>query len=95
MKRNKTIHHHKYSGLIKKLCLERKRLGLSQSEVAHSLKMTQSEVSKIETCERRIDIFEFKELLFVYRIHDNCKLQDIVMDFFELDMIKNDCKPKK
>lgn len=88
MKRNKTIHHNKYSDLIKKLYQERKRLGLSQSEVANSLKMTQSEISKIETCERRIDIFEFKELLFVYRIHDNLKLKKLVMEFFELDIIK-------
>ena len=85
MKRNKTIHNQQYSNLIEKLCQERKRLGLSQTEVANCLKMTQSEISKIESSERRIDVLEFKELLTVYRLNENLKLRELVMEFFALE----------
>ncbi|WP_158967659.1 helix-turn-helix domain-containing protein [Paraglaciecola sp. L3A3] len=85
MKRSKTIHNEQYSNLIEKLCQERKRLGLSQTEVANTLKMTQSEISKIETSERRIDILEFRELLSVYRMSENLKLKQLVIEFFKLE----------
>jgi transcriptional regulator with XRE-family HTH domain len=85
MKRNKTIHSEQYSNLIEKLCQERMRLGLSQAEVASCLKMTQSDISKIETGERRLDILEFKVLLKAYRIKENKKLNKLVVEFFELE----------
>lgn len=85
MKRRKTIHNEQYSNLIERLCQERKRLGLSQTEVANHLNMTQSEISKIETNERRIDILEFKKLLSVYRMNENLKLKQLVMEFLELE----------
>ena len=85
MKRNKTIHNEQYGNLIKSLCQERERLGLSQTEVASSLNMTQSDISKIETGERRIDVLEFKELLRVYRVNENKKLNRFVVEFFELE----------
>tara|TARA_Y100000052_G_C2905973_1_gene59595 strand:+ start:382 stop:528 length:147 start_codon:yes stop_codon:yes gene_type:complete len=47
--------------------------------------MTQSEVSKIETLERRIDVLEFKELLTVYRISENLKLKQLVIDFLDME----------
>lgn len=71
--------------MIEKLCLERKRLGLSQTEVASFLDMTQSEISKIETLERRIDVLEFKKLLTVYRISENLKLKQLVIDFLDME----------
>ncbi len=85
MKRNKTIHNEQYSNLIDKLSQERKRLGLSQTEVAHSLNMAQPDISKIEIGERRMDILEFKELLITYRINENKTLKKLVMEFFELE----------
>lgn len=85
MKRTKTIHNEKYSDLVDKLCLERKRLGLSQTEVAAHLSMRQSEISKIETTERRIDILEFAQLLQVYRINENTKLKQLIMEFLQLE----------
>lgn len=85
MKRSKTIHNKQYHDLIEKLCNERKRLGLSQAEVAVYLKMTQSEISKIESSERRIDVLEFKELLTVYRMSENKNLKQLVLEFFELE----------
>lgn len=85
MKRSKTIHNEQYCDLIEALCQERKRLGLSQTEVSEVLNMRQSEISKIETLERRIDVFEFKQLLKAYRVSDNLKLKQLVIDFLEMD----------
>lgn len=85
MKRNKTIHNEQYSNLIDQLSQERKRLGLSQTEVADSLNMTQPDISKIEIGERRMDILEFKELLITYRINENKTLKKLVMEFFDLE----------
>lgn len=85
MKRNKTIHNEQYRKLVEGLYQERKRLGLSQTEVADSLNMRQSEISKIETLERRIDVYEFKELLKIYRVNENKKFRLLVMSFFELE----------
>lgn len=77
MKRDKTIHNKSYSNLIEKLRLERKCLGLSQVEVAERLNLTQSEMSKLESGDRRMDIVEFKEILRVYRINENSKLNGL------------------
>lgn len=85
MARHKTIHDARYSELIEGLCDERKRLGLSQIEVAHALQMSQSEVSKIETNERRMDILELKELVAFYRISENQKLRRMVAKFIGLE----------
>jgi len=85
MKRNKTIHNQLYSDLIDQLHSERKRLGLSQVEVANALNMTQSEISKIESTERRLDILEFKRLLKIYRVSENLKLKECVLKFLELE----------
>lgn len=86
MNRTKTIHTKEYCDFIQLLCSERKRLGLSQLEVANRAGMTQSEVSKIESSERRLDIYELKLLLKVYRVQHNEKLKHIVELFFELDL---------
>lgn len=86
MSRTKTIYNQEYCEFILALCAERKRLALSQLEVAHSVGMTQSEISKIESCERRLDILELKSLLIVYRVQHNEKLKKLVYNFFELDI---------
>jgi transcriptional regulator with XRE-family HTH domain len=85
MNRTKTIYTKEYCILIQLLRDERKRLGLSQLEVANSIGMTQSEISKIESTERRVDIFELKLLLKVYRVQHNEKLKQVFNNFFELD----------
>ena len=82
MNKNKSIHSPEYSDLIQWLTRERNRLGLSQAEVAESLGMSQSDISKIENQERRIDVLEFKRLLLIYRISDNPKLKHYIQDFF-------------
>lgn len=84
MNRMKTIYTKEYCDFIQVLCLERKRLGLSQLEVANLMGMTQSDISKIESSERRIDIYELKLLLNIYRVQSNEKLKRFVEVFFEL-----------
>lgn len=84
VKKQKSIHDNQYQHLLEELCLERKRLGLSQAEVADSLGMAQSEISKIETGERRVDVLEFKKIISVYRVNENGKLNRLVVDFFDL-----------
>jgi transcriptional regulator with XRE-family HTH domain len=86
MNRTKTIHTTEYCLFIQALCAERKRLGLSQLEVAEAIGMRQSEISKIESTERRIDILEFKQLLKVYRVQHNEKLKQLVNLFFEMEI---------
>lgn len=86
MNRPKTIYNKEYCDFIQSLCSERKRLGLSQLEVAGQIGMTQSEVSKIESCERRIDINEFRLLLTVYRVQHNEKLKHLVNKFLGLNI---------
>jgi len=87
MKREKTIHHEKYCEIIDFLRAERKRLGLSQSDVAEALNMTQSDISKIETYERRVDVWEFKTLLSLYRISQNEPLKRMVTVYLGLDQV--------
>ena len=59
MKATKSIYNSKYHRVIAVLVRERKASGLTQSELAKRIGRTQSEVSKIERCERRVDIIEF------------------------------------
>ena len=80
----KTIHAREYALIIEVLTSERKRLGLSQVEVAAALNMSQSDVSKFETQERRLDILEFKRLIDLYRISENATLCTQIKSFFGL-----------
>ena len=80
----KSIYSSDYKAFIDALIQERKRLGLSQSEVANLLEMTQSDISKIEGCDRRIDVMELKKLLEAYRVKTNHKLTVLTKNFFEL-----------
>ena len=84
MRKQKTIHNDQYQYLLEQLCLERKRLGLSQYEVGTKMGMSQSEISKIETGERRVDVMEFKKIISIYRVAENEKLNNLVVGFFEL-----------
>lgn len=58
----KTIHDQRYIEVIALLRKARERAGRTQSEVAQILGRPQSYVSKVETCERRIDVVELLQL---------------------------------
>lgn len=80
----KTIYNADYIELIQYLSNERKRLGISQKEVADKLSISQADISKIECFERRLDIVELKQLLKLYRISQNPNLQSALEKFLEI-----------
>ncbi|PZN69739.1 MAG: XRE family transcriptional regulator [Candidatus Methylumidiphilus alinenensis] len=80
----KTIHSNEYSRLVEMLTSERKRLGLSQSEVAIAIDLTQSDVSKLENQERRMDVLEFKRIIHLYRVSENPRFYCQILNFFGL-----------
>jgi hypothetical protein len=61
MERNhvKSIHSTQYSRLLKLLVSERRRVGMTQVQLAIALNKPQSFISKLEKGERRIDLIEF------------------------------------
>lgn len=58
----KTIHDQRYIEVIALLRKARERAGHTQGEVARMLGRPQSYVSKVETCERRIDVVELLQM---------------------------------
>lgn len=54
----KSIHSPEYARFLDLLKEARGKAGITQSELAHSLGMTQSDVSKCERGERRLDVIE-------------------------------------
>ena len=59
---NKSIHSKLYHRFIARLRAKREGKGLSQYQLSQILKVQQSYVSKIETCERRLDILELMNI---------------------------------
>lgn len=53
-----SLHDDSYQQFIELLVQRRKASGLSQQGVADALGWNQSQVAKIETCQRRIDVIE-------------------------------------
>ncbi len=78
---SKTIHDSVYRRLVNELTQERIRLNISQGELASVVGLNQSDISKIEKLERRLDVREFALILKALRIKENARLQNIVKDF--------------
>ncbi|WOD08283.1 helix-turn-helix transcriptional regulator [Marinomonas sp. GJ51-6] len=78
---SKTIHNNKYQALVQELTQERVRLNISQGELAEQVGLNQSDISKIEKFERRLDVLEFSQILSALRIKENLRLQAIVREF--------------
>ncbi|MDM8548316.1 helix-turn-helix domain-containing protein [Candidatus Venteria ishoeyi] len=81
MKKGKTIHDQRYQSLISELAKERIRLSISQGELAAQIGLNQSDISKIEKYEKRLDVLEFSMVLEALRIDENTRLQQIVKKF--------------
>ena len=64
----KTIHDQRYIEVVTLLRRARERTGRTQGEVARMLGRPQSYVSKVETCERRIDIVELLQLCRIVEV---------------------------
>ena len=59
---NKSIHSKLYHRIIARLRAKREGKGLTQCQLAHILNVRQTYVSRIETCERRLDILELMNI---------------------------------
>jgi len=81
MTKNKTIYDKRYQELISELTKERIRLSISQDELAAQIGLNQSDISKIEKFEKRLDVLEFSLILKELRISENSRLQQIVNKF--------------
>lgn len=78
---SKTIYNSKYQALVQELTKERIRLNISQGELATQVGLNQSDISKIEKFERRLDVLEFSLILEALRITENSRLQAVVREF--------------
>jgi len=65
-----------YARLLKELRRARKKVGLTQTEVAKHFDTHASFVSKIETGERRVDVVELAEFCRLY----GAKLTDVLKE---------------
>ncbi|EQA6227454.1 helix-turn-helix domain-containing protein [Enterobacter ludwigii] len=82
-KRTPTIHDHRYRCLVQSLIKLRKEASLSQSELALVLGLSQSDISKIESFERRLDALELFELLEVFASRLNLYMDVLLKDIYE------------
>lgn len=81
MGKGKTIFDNKYRSLIEELTIERRRLNISQAELAELIGVKQPDISKIEQFERRLDVLEFSLILKALRVTENLRLQEIAKRF--------------
>lgn len=63
----KTIYSQDHRFLVQRLKKARKEAGLSQSEAANLLEKTQSYISKVESGQVRIDIFQLRDFAKIYK----------------------------
>ncbi|MFA5141132.1 MAG: helix-turn-helix transcriptional regulator [Elusimicrobiota bacterium] len=62
-----SVHTKRYQEFLQKLRQARKAAGLTQAQVAKTLKKPQSFVSKCESGERRVDFAELQAFARLYR----------------------------
>jgi transcriptional regulator with XRE-family HTH domain len=72
-----SLHDDVYRQFVELLVERRKASGLSQQSVADALGWNQSQVAKIETCQRRIDIIELIRLTDVIGVDPARLVSDI------------------
>ena len=77
---NKSIHSHLYHQVIGRLRSKREMGGVTQVQLAELLKVNQSLVSKVETCERRLDIIELHHICQVLGISFVDFIQEVDRD---------------
>ena len=68
---DKSIHSHLYHQVIGRLRGKREKMGVTQVQLAELLKVNQTFVSRIETCDRRLDIIE---------LHHICHFVDFIQE---------------
>ena len=72
---DKSIHSHLYHHVIGRLRGKREKFGITQVQLADLLKVNQTFISRVETCDRRLDIIE---------LHHICQVLDVsFVDFIQ------------
>lgn len=64
----KSINKAEYRTLIKFITTRRQLNGLTQTQLSALLARPQSFISKVESCERRLDIIEYLEICFLLNV---------------------------
>ena len=77
---DKTIHSHLYHQVIGRLRSKRELGGVTQAQLAELLKVNQAFISKVETCERRLDIIELHHICQVLGISFVDFIQEVDRD---------------
>ena len=77
---DKSIHSHLYHQVIGLLRSKREIKGVTQSQLADLLDVNQAFVSKIETCDRRLDIIELHHICQVLGISFVDFIQEVDKD---------------
>ena len=78
---DKSIHSHLYHKVIARLRSKREMGGgVTQAQLAELLKVNQAFVSKVETCERRLDIIELHHICQVLGISFVDFIQEVDRD---------------
>jgi transcriptional regulator with XRE-family HTH domain len=62
----RSVHSAAYRGFLKRLVAARQAARLTQMDVARSLRVPQSQVSRMESGERRVDVIELADLARLY-----------------------------
>lgn len=70
----RSIHNRRYKAIIAFIRKRREEAGITQKEMTKVMHLRQNIISKIETCERRIDLLE----LLQYCGGVNISIQEIV-----------------
>lgn len=76
----KSQHTERYQKLVLELRVARTRAQLTQKEVAEKLDVYNSYVSKVESGERKIDVFELAEFCHLYGLTLSQFLKQIDLD---------------
>jgi transcriptional regulator with XRE-family HTH domain len=71
-----SLYHSEYQEMIRRLVTARKAAGFTQIDAAQKLGTSQSNLSKIETCQRRLDLLEFKQMITLYNVSSKQILQN-------------------
>lgn len=77
---DKSIHTHLYRQVIGRLRSKREMGGVTQAQLAELLNVNQAFISKIETCERRLDIIELRNICQVLGISFVDFIQEVDRD---------------
>ena len=73
---DKTIYTREYAALLRLLVAHREKSGLTQTELAKKLNVTQSTISKFERGDRRLDLIQLRTICR----HFGVSLQDFIRE---------------